>query len=85
MIITSADLFRTLQIPSMTIAAVLHDQDGNVESSIEALLSICSPSQSRETVGGKYGNVKGGLRMFFCSQCMPAQQFQVARTCFQFM
>lgn len=39
-----------LQIPTETIAAVLHNHDGNVESSIEALLSVCSPAQSSEKV-----------------------------------
>lgn len=39
-----------LQIPTETIATVLREHDGNVESTIEALLNVCSPAQSRNKV-----------------------------------
>ncbi len=39
-----------LQIPTETIASVLQEHDGNVESTIEALLNVCSPAQSSKKV-----------------------------------
>ena len=39
-----------LQIPTETIAAVLENHDGDVEGSIEALLSVCSPAHSTDKV-----------------------------------
>ena len=39
-----------LQIPTETIATVLREHDNNVESTIEALLNVCSPAQSRDKV-----------------------------------
>ena len=38
------------QIPTETIAAVLENHDGDVEGSIEALLSVCSPAHSTDKV-----------------------------------
>ena len=39
-----------LQIPTETIAAVLENHEGDVEGSIEALLSVCSPVHSTDKV-----------------------------------
>ena len=39
-----------LQIPTETIAAVLENHDGDIEGSIEALLSVCSPALSSDKV-----------------------------------
>ena len=65
-----------LQIPTGTIASVLREHNGNVESAIEALLNVGSPSLSREKVIGLPFNPLMSRRSV-CNKSFPNIQITI--------